>query len=360
MCASSIYFKYCSTFDSTPVGNIGPVAEALQNYLGAAFVPLVPAFPENGRRVFRGHLFVGDELLNESGMQSHPLNPMRDPNLVRVLSAQSRAGVGLVNRDTIKLGVPAVIEALTERAREGKPLVILDSIDDEDLETIAEALLHAPLVSGSSALGFHIARRLAAQGNATTRPDASASVTKLSPRPGRTAVLAGSCSRRTLEQISHFREHRPCLHLPVERLLRGEDVVPDVMRWFEAQSADGPSLIFTSAAPDALACDKRDSPGHSIGRRIEETLAAVAHGLIALNVKRMIVAGGETSGAVVERLGIRALKIGPEITPGVPWTQVDGAGPAEGVCMALKSGNFGASDFFIQAFDLLDSGGRSA
>jgi uncharacterized protein YgbK (DUF1537 family) len=354
--ASTIYFKYCSTFDSTPAGNIGPVAEALQEHLKAPFVPFAPAFPENGRRVFRGHLFVADALLNESGMQAHPLNPMRDANLVRVLAAQSKARVGLITHDIIRSGVPEVIKALSTSATDGKPLVVLDSIDDENLETIAEAVLDAPLVTGGSALGFHMARKLAA-----ARPviadecsEADRLFGDLSPRPGRCAVLAGSCSRRTLEQVAYFRERWPSVRVPVERLMRGENVGAEVIGWFAAQSSDTPLLIYTSAAPDALTTGRDCADEVSIGRRIEAVFAAIAQELIAQNVSSLIIAGGETSGAVVAGLGISALKIGPEIVPGVPWTQVIGAGPAAGVCLALKSGNFGPPEFFIRAFERLN------
>jgi uncharacterized protein YgbK (DUF1537 family) len=354
--ASRIYFKYCSTFDSTSAGNIGPVAEALQEHLQAPFTPFAPSFPENGRRVFHGHLFVGNALLNESGMQAHPLNPMRDANLVRVLAAQSKASVGLITHDIIRGGASQVSQALLSCVADGKPLVVLDSIDDANLETIAEAVIDAPLVTGGSALGYQMARKLA-----PARPAGSAECSQashvpgaLSPRTGRCAVLAGSCSRRTLEQVECFRGTWPSLRVPVEKLLRGENVVSEVIDWFKDQSTNAPSLIYTSAARDILAADGNHEHELSIGRRIEVTFAAIARELIAGNVTRLIVAGGETSGAVVEGLGIAALDVGPEIAPGVPWTQVIGSGAAAGVCLALKSGNFGPPDFFSNAFERLN------
>jgi 3-dehydrotetronate 4-kinase len=344
--AARFYFKYCSTFDSTSQGNIGPVAEGLREYLGASVVPFVPGYPDNGRRVFRGHLFVGDQLLNESGMQLHPLNPMQDANLVRVLAAQSRSGVGLVNHDTVCRGAPEISRALDACSKAGKPLVIMDSIDNRSLEMIAAAVLDAPLATGGAALGFHIARQLKGR----------AADTVLSPRPGRSVILAGSCSPRTQEQIAYFGDRGPSLQLPIDRLLRGEDVVADALSWFADQPADIAGLIYTAGAS---AASQHNADAISIGRKIEDTLATIAKELVRHKVTRLIVAGGETSGAIVQALGISALRIGPEIALGVPWTQVIGAGAAVGLCLALKSGNFGPPSFFSDAFQQLDAGTQS-
>lgn len=338
--AMRIYFKYCSTFDSTSAGNIGPVAEALRNLVGAAIVPFVPGYPDNDRRVFRGHLFVGDQLLNESGMQSHPLNPMRDSNLVRVLGAQSTAGVGSITHDTVSRGSPEVSCAFERCTVAGMPLVLLDSIDNQCLQTIAEAVLHLPLVTGGAALGFQMARQL--RGNATGA--------KLAPRTGRSVILAGSCSSRTQEQIDYFRERAPAMRLPVERLLQGEDVVTHALSWFDAQLNDRPALIYT-IGPRAV--DPGIGEALATGRRIEVTLATIAQRLMQRRVTRIVVAGGETSGAVVQGLGVSALRIGPEIAPGVPWTQVIGAGQSADLCLALKAGNFGPPSFFVDAFQQL-------
>jgi uncharacterized protein YgbK (DUF1537 family) len=352
--AQYIYFKYCSTFDSTPEGNIGPVAEALRALLQAPFVPFVPAFPENGRRVFRGHLFVGNTLLHESGMEAHPLNPMRDSNLVRVLQGQSETQVGLITHDMVQRGSVYLLESLRACAAVGKPLVVLDAIDDGNLDTIAEAVLESPLATGASALGFHIAQKVIARpvSDPTARRISSSGSRQIIPREGRSAILSGSCSRRTLEQIAHFRQRQhPTLRVAVDELLNGKDVVRQAMQWFADQPSDVPSLIYTSAEPSQLA------PTHqlSIGRQIENALATIAQELIAQGVTRLIVAGGETSGAIVQGLRISALRIGKEISPGVPWTQVVGSGPAAGLCLALKSGNFGGPEFFTEAFECLSN-----
>jgi uncharacterized protein YgbK (DUF1537 family) len=353
--ARQLYFKYCSTFDSTPQGNIGPVAEALRALLGVSVVPFVPSFPENGRRVYRGHLFVGDALLSESGMERHPLNPMRDSNLVRVLASQSQAAVALVSRDSVQRGPEAVKEALA--GCEGhQPLVIVDAIDDADLGVLAAALHETPFVTGGSALAFHLARHLVASHKVDcARP--LADIKTILPRPGRCAILAGSCSSRTREQIAHFFPRHPTLALPVLELSREpQRTVDRALQWFETQSTCEPVLIHSSDVVDAL----NESEGLAVGRQIEGAFASIAQGLIARGVTRLIVAGGETSGAVVTMLNIPALSIGPEVSPGVSWTQVLGGGSNDGICLALKSGNFGAPDLFTAAFERLDRLERAA
>jgi uncharacterized protein YgbK (DUF1537 family) len=358
--AKQLYFKYCSTFDSTLQGNIGPVAEALRAFLGASAVPFVPSFPENGRRVYRGHLFVGDALLNESGMEYHSLNPMRDANLVRVLAGQSQAGVGLINRETVQRGPVAVKEALARCAGGNAPLAIVDAIEASDLKILAAALLECPLVTGGSALGLYLARRLAGMGT-TDAKGASA----LAPRAGRCAVLAGSCSIRTREQIAHFTERRsapqmPALQLPLPKLSEAlQSVVDSALSWFEHQPAHLPALIYSPAAGTEDA-GNQEAPVLSVGRQIERAFAAIAQGLAARGVTRLVVAGGETSGAVVTALDVAALEIGPEISPGVSWAQVIGGGRADGLCLALKSGNFGPPDLFTSAFEQLRVAERAA
>jgi len=349
--AKRIYFKYCSTFDSTAQGNIGPVADALRARLKAAAVPFVPSFPENGRSVFHGHLFVGDALLNESGMERHPLNPMRDANLVRVLASQSRSPVALINRDVVRRGPSAVKQELAS-CMEDRPLVILDAIDEEDLKCLAAAFYDLSLVTGGSALAFYLARhRAEIEGS-----DVSTSPT-LSPRSGRCAILAGSCSRRTQEQIFHFAARYPALQLPVDDLTGGQDrVIHKALDWIAAQQPGVPSLIYS--AEILRNASSRNDP--LLSAEIESAFAAIALILIACGFTRLIVAGGETSGAVITALKVRTLKVGPEISPGVPWTQVIGGGPADGTCLALKSGNFGAANFFSAAFERLEGVARAA
>lgn len=346
--ARRLYFKYCSTFDSTCAGNIGPVAEALRIELGASVVSFTPSFPENGRRVYRGHLFVGDSLLNESGMERHPLNPMRDANLVRVLAGQSSSAVALIDRDTVQRGAVAVKDALASHAGL-RPLVIIDAIDEADLDIQAAALRDAPLVTGGSGLAFHLARHLVAL-RGIDPAHAKADSTAITPRPGRCAILSGSCSIRTREQVARFTERHPALSLSVRELSQDPQRVIDLaLEWFDAHSTRDPLLIHSADVTSTP-----DGEHLSLGHRIEGTFAAIARGLIARGVTRLIVAGGETSGAVVTALNVSALKIGPELSPGVPWAQVMGGGTADGVCLALKSGNFGAQDLFTSAFERLD------
>lgn len=348
--ATRLYFKYCSTFDSTSKGNIGPVADALRIELNTPVVAFVPSFPENGRRVYRGHLFVGDSLLNESGMERHPLNPMGDANLVRVLASQSSSAVALVDRDTVQRGPAAVRAALASNAGT-RPLAIVDAIDELDLHILAAALHDAPLVTGGSGLALHLARHLVTvRGIDPARFPAGS--TAIAPRPGRCAILAGSCSVKTREQIARFSLGHPALSLPVRELSREpQPVINRALEWFDVQPAHEPLLIHSIDVAAAL----DDGEGLPLGRRIESAFAAIAQGLIARGVTRLIVAGGETSGAVVSALQIPMLRIGPELAPGVCWAQVVGGGPGDGVCLALKSGNFGPPDLFTAAFERLDS-----
>jgi uncharacterized protein YgbK (DUF1537 family) len=348
MGAERLYFKYCSTFDSTSNGNIGPVAEALRATTRAQSVVFVPSFPENGRRVYRGHLFVGDALLNESGMERHPLNSMRDANLVRVLSSQCKSSVGLIDLDTVRKGPASIGEALIERAREGVPLLIVDAIDDVDLEIIARAVLAERIVTGGSALGFHIGLLL--RSKAWGEGDESH---VLKPRPGRAAIIAGSCSAKTQSQIAHFASRHPVFELPVDRLLN--DAVgarEQALNWLSRQSDKVPVLLYSCKS--GVVDTRDDSLG--IGRRIEAAFGDIARDLIQRNCTRLIVAGGETSGAVVQALDVQVLEVGQEIDSGVPWTRVVGAGPAEGLCLMLKSGNFGSVDLFERALGTLGEG----
>ncbi|MFW5678847.1 MAG: 3-oxo-tetronate kinase [Pseudomonadota bacterium] len=338
-----LYFKYCSTFDSTREGNIGPVAAALADLTGATHVPFCPAFPENGRSVHRGYLFVGDVLLNESGMEHHPLTPMTDANLVRWLQHQTSERVGLLRADVLRQGVAAARRAV--EASECRFLVT-DAVTFEDILVTAEAFRDAPLVTGGSALGLALGQLWQReQGRRTSTPAG------IRPRPGRSAILAGSCSTRTLAQIEAFGGPRYRLEATTA-VENGEAAVAAALAWAAARG-DGPFLIHASAPPEAVKTAQARFGTERVGHAIEAAMAALGKALVAAGVTRLIVAGGETSGAVTQALAVPALRIGPEIAPGVPWTQVTG-GPAEGLCLALKSGNFGAADMFGTAFSLLE------
>lgn len=328
--AGHIYFKVCSTFDSTPRGNIGPVADALLAGLGADFAPATPAYPRNQRTVYLGNLFVGGVPLAESGMREHPLTPMTDSNLVRVLGAQTRGRVGLVDFSAVEAGAAAVRARCAALRAQGCRYAILDAIRDEHLIAAGEACAAMPLAVGGAGLAMGIARALA-QG---ARKSTGIALPRVE---GAAAILSGSCSEATLAQVEAARATIPSLRLDPARL----DVAA-ALAWAKPKLGKGPVLIYTSAPPAERAAGRAEE--------IEQAFRELARGLAAAGVRRFVIAGGETAGAVTEALGVRALAIGPEIAPGVPWTAALGGEP---MLLALKSGNFGAPDFFAKAFEVL-------
>jgi len=328
--AGHIYFKVCSTFDSTPRGNIGPVADALLAELGAEFALATPAYPRNQRTVYLGNLFVGSVPLAESGMRNHPLTPMTDSNLVRVLGAQTRGRVGLVDFPAVEAGAEAVRARCAALRAEGCRYAIVDAIRDAHLVAAGEACAQMPLAVGGAGLAMGIARTLAKGARKST----GATLPKVD---GAAAILAGSCSEATLAQVEAARAKYPSLRLDPARL-----DVDAALAWAKPRLGAAPILIYTSAPPAERAAGRAGE--------IEQAFRELARGLAAAGVRRFVVAGGETSGAVTEALGVRALAIGPEIAPGVPWTAALGGEP---MLLALKSGNFGAPDFFSRAFEVL-------
>jgi uncharacterized protein YgbK (DUF1537 family) len=342
--AAHVLFKICSTFDSTDAGNIGPVTLALQAACGAQSVLVTPAFPETGRRVFQGHLFVHSMPLHESPLKDHPLNPMRDSNLVRVLARQSGgAEVGLISAETVAKG-PGAIQA----KRAGLGLAIIDAISEADLEAIGLAAIGQKLSVGASGLGLGLARALISTGRAerASLADAGDAV------GGHAACLVGSCAAATLEQIKKAEAHMPVLRLDTAALLNGGDEISGAMAWAARHLESGPILIASSQAPDAVAALQHRHGGAEAGRAIEQALAEIAALLVARGVRRLVIGGGETSGAVVDRLGIAAFQLGPEIAPGVPLLRSLGAQNG-GMLLALKSGNFGGPDFFMRALGMM-------
>ena len=342
--AKRIFWKYCSTFDSTDQGNIGPVADALLKRLGSGFALACPAFPTNGRTIYLGHLFVGNALLNESGMENHPLTPMTDANLVRVLGRQTDGAVGLVPFNTVEQGAAATRQTMMRLAEQGRRYAIVDAVTDQHLLAIGEAAAQHALITGGSgvAMGlpenFRRAGLLPARGNAASLP----------PMQGMAAVVAGSCSRATLGQIGLARDHVPVLELDALATPDAAALTAQALEWVMGKLAtDRPVVIAASAPPEKVAALQAKLGRDAAGALIETAMAAIAEGLVAQGVGRLVVAGGETSGAVVQRLGVTALRIGPEIDPGVPWTFAE----PRGLHLALKSGNFGARDFFLKAFD---------
>ncbi|MBI5110874.1 MAG: four-carbon acid sugar kinase family protein [Rhodovulum sp.] len=342
--AAHLFFKYCSTFDSTDAGNIGPVAEALLDATGSDLTIACPAFPANRRTVYRGHLFVGDLLLSDSSMKDHPLTPMRDANLVRVLQRQTRLRVGLVPYEIVAAGAEAIRAAFARARAAGERIVVVDAVSDAQLRTIGAAVHDLAVVTGGSgvAMGLPAAWGFAPSADAAERMPAPA---------GRQAVLAGSCSAATRGQVAAaLAAGLPAFRVDPLDLAAGRLAASAVVDWAVRQPADGAVMIYSSADPDDVARAQAALGRERAGSIVEELLGVVARELAARGFTRLVIAGGETSGAVVAALGVRALRIGPEIAPGVPWTRtLDGTDLA----LALKSGNFGAEDFFTAAFERL-------
>lgn len=347
--AGHVLFKICSTFDSTDLGNIGPVLDALREDSGDMIVLVTPAFPGTRRTVYQGNLFVGNVPLNESPLKDHPLNPMHDSNLVRVLSRQSRNKVGLVDLVAVAKGVDAVRARVTELAKQGVSAAIIDAVFDADLETIGRVALDHKLSVGASGIGLGLARAMVASGRAK---QASSSTDKAKPVGGPAACLAGSCSQATLAQVAHAEHSMPVLRLDPEKIVAGTSDIQHALGWAREHLSKGQILIASSSTPDQVSALQvrygRDVAGHAI----EQAMAEISKGLVQAGVRRLVIAGGETSGAVVDRLGIPAFLVGAEIAPGVPVLRTVGAGDGDMV-MALKSGNFGGPDFFRDAIRLM-------
>jgi 3-dehydrotetronate 4-kinase len=343
--AEQIYFKYCSTFDSTAQGNIGPVIEALMIALKTNFTIATPAFPDNARTVFKGHLFVGDVLLNESGMQHHPLTPMTDASLVRVLQSQCQLKVGLINYKDVAQGPTQIGLAIAQLKQQSVQVAIVDAISNDDLMRIGAALKEMPLVTGGSgvAIGLPANWGIAPTSTASQLPKAS----------GYQAIIAGSCSLATQGQVAYFKaQGLPTFQVSAQAIAHSQDLVTTVLAEALFKLPNGPVLVYSTA--DAVTVQSNQlgaKAGQDIGSAIERVLAQIARGLVNGGVKQLIVAGGETSGACVQALDLKQMQIGPQIDPGVPWCYAElETGPLH---LALKSGNFGTEDFFVKAFKQL-------
>jgi uncharacterized protein YgbK (DUF1537 family) len=345
--ARQFYFKYCSTFDSTDRGNIGPVADALLQELGADFTIACPAFPETGRTIYLGHLFVGRQLLSDSPMRSHPLTPMTDANLVRVLARQTKGRVDLVPLATMRQGAAAVRAAFDALTKSGVRYAITDAVEDNDLLILGEACAGLKLVTGGSGAAIGLPENFRRAGLIPKR-DAVEALPKVG---GLGAVLAGSASQATLGQVAAMRAKHPAFSLdPFKIAENAGGVVAAALDWARPKLPAGPALIYASAPPDQVSTVQAKLGREQAGAMIEDVLAKVAQGLVQAGVRRLVVAGGETSGAVVQGLGVKALRIGPQIDPGVPATLAIGEPQ---LALALKSGNFGGEDFFTKALDHL-------
>jgi 3-dehydrotetronate 4-kinase len=344
--ARQILFKYCSTFDSTDAGNIGPVADALLKALHARFTIACPAFPENARSVYQGHLFVGNQALSDSGMRHHPLTPMTDSNLVRVLGRQTKAKVGLVPYNIVREGPAAIRKAFEQLQHDGIGYAIVDAIENQHLRDIGTAASDLALITGGSGIAIGLPANFRKEG----RLAPAGPPEKLERIEGLSAVLSGSCSPATLGQIAAWKARRPAFALDALALAQGRDLVAEAAAWAQSHMAREPVLIYASAPPDEVARVQAALGREKAGALIEETLARIAQRLVAAGLRKLVIAGGETSGAIVQRLGVSALRIGPQIDPGVPWTVSLGT---PRLALALKSGNFGGPDFFIKALEML-------
>jgi 3-dehydrotetronate 4-kinase len=343
-----IYFKVCSTFDSTTQGNIGPVTEALMQALGCNFTIATPAFPDNKRTVFKGYLFAGDGLLNESGMQNHPLTPMTDANLVRVMQAQTRGKVGLVDYACVAQGEEAIQARFAQLQEQGVKVAIVDAISNADLLRLGPALKDMPLITAGSGVAIGL------PSNFGISPSSQAS--QLPRKQGLQAIIAGSCSSATNAQVRHAQQAGvPCFAIDPLKLQQGQAVAQQALDWAKPLLPSGKVLIYSTAQPDAVKSLQAQMGVQAAGELVEHCLAEIASGLVRLGVGQLIVAGGETSGACVQALGAQQMRIGPQIDPGVPWCYAPTACSPEfgAIHLALKSGNFGSEDFFTKAFDLL-------
>jgi 3-dehydrotetronate 4-kinase len=348
--ADHVLFKICSTFDSTDAGNIGPVMDALRADSGDRIVLVTPAFPETGRTVYQGNLFVGSVPLNESSLKDHPLNPMHDSNLVRVLARQSKTTIGLVDLAVLARGPDAVRNKLIELAGQDVGAVIVDAVFASDLETIGAVALEHRLSVGASGIGLGLARALVASGRAKSQATSGAIAD--TPVGGPAACLAGSCSQATLLQVANAEQVMPVLHLDPEQIIAGKGEARRALAWATDRLREGPVLITSSSTPEEIAALQsrhgRDAAGHAI----EQAMADIAEGLVSAGVRRLVIAGGETSGAAVDRLGIPGFLVGAEIVAGVPVLRAIGA-KAGDMLLALKSGNFGGPEFFSDALKLM-------
>ena len=336
--AERFYFKYCSTFDSTPEGNIGPVTDALLDRLDQDFTVVCPALPVNGRTTYKGYLFVHDVPLHESGMRNHPITPMTDSSLVRLMDGQSQGRTGTVEMSVVEQGAEAVRSALASLREQGFRYAVLDALTDEHVRVLGAATSDLRLTTGGSGLGGGLAEALSG--------GAGASASGWADEGGRTVVLSGSASEMTNSQVAAYQEKAPSWAVDVDRLLQDPDAYADEVRSWVLEQPETPApMVYATAGPDEVSRIQAEHGAERASAAVEDLFARLSASLAEAGVRRFIVAGGETSGSVTTALGVTGFEVGPQIAPGVPWvrslnTDID---------LALKSGNFGAEDFFTAA-----------
>ncbi|MEZ5924081.1 MAG: four-carbon acid sugar kinase family protein [Hyphomicrobiaceae bacterium] len=338
--ARQVFFKYCATFDSTPAGNIGPCAEALIDRLDAHRALFCPALCETGRTVYQGHMFGGSTLLSDSPKRFDPLTPMTDSNLVRVLQAQSRQKVGLIDHSIVEAGPEAIRYRSEQLAAEGATLQIVDTLNENHLAAIADAAAGMPLLTGNSSVAAHLPACWRRSGDLqATAPIMLAGV----DGPG--AVIAGSVAEQTRQQLAVFGTHHPVLTLHLERAFAGDDLVGEAMTFARQCMRQCRDFAISTAVPQAAVDQLQTRFGRAeTAAQAEFILSTLAHRFVhELGVRRIVVAGGETSGAVVAALGLTRLEVGPYLGLGMSRA-ITRTEPILG--LSLKSGKLGSLDVF--------------
>lgn len=339
---TQIYFKYCSTFDSTEIGNIGPVTDALMAALKTKFTVVCPSLPLNGRCVFNGNLYVNGVLLNESGMRDHPITPMCDSNLVRLMDVQASGTTALINYQTVEQGCDAILTAYAVAQQDGHKYAVVDAFNEQQLSLIAQSLVDMPLITGGSGLAYHIAV-LASQHK---KQDSMMKVPNKVP----SVVLSGSCSQMTNLQVGAYQDKAPAYAIEAERCLTDDRYAQQVSEWVMGQQGlEYAPMVYATANVEKLKQIQQQYGAEKASTAVEDFFAQLTEILSERGIRNFIVAGGETSGVVTQHLSLEALNIGKEIAPGVPWVfSLDGH-----FALALKSGNFGSEQFFSQAQEML-------
>lgn len=333
-----IFFKYCSTFDSTPEGNIGPVADALADALNADNVIVCPAFPGTGRSIYQGYLFVNDRLLNESGMENHPLTPMKDADLRRLMTAQSEHSVGLVSMQHVFQGAAAIAQQMKAETDKGHRMLVVDALQDNDLFEIGKAAKGLPLITGGSGVAMGLPKNFGCEPQ----------MVAWEAQQGKAGILSGSCSQATRNQVAYHLERHPGLQVDVQHILDGKQTPQQAADWL--LGCEGLGLVYSSAEPAEVQRTQAEVGTTKAAQTLERFFGETAALAVAGGLTRLLTAGGETAGAVVERLQIEQLTIGPEIDPGVPAVRAN-----DHLVLALKSGNFGTVDYFEKAAGVLGS-----
>lgn len=335
------YFKYCSTFDSTSKGNIGPVTDALLDALDEKLTIISPALPVNGRTIYQGYLFVMAQLLSDSGMRHHPINPMTDSSLIRLMESQSKGKCGLIPFNIIESGANAVSAKLDELKNAGYRYVVLDTLTEKHLLTQGEAVRDMKLVTGGSGLAIGLAKQWAKPG-----VDSQQAQKAGQPQGDKSVILSGSCSVMTNKQVAAYQNQAPSFALDIEKCLIDDNYINIVNQWVIDNSSQSLApLVYATTSPENLASIQNKWGIEKTSIAVESFFANLAKRLVDQGYNKIITAGGETSSIIVQTLSISGFHIGPTIAPGVPWVRaID-----KPLSLSLKSGNFGDETFFIKA-----------